>query len=203
GARARGTRKGHRGEPFIHTPNLDRLAAESALFERFYCASYPTIPCRYDLFAGRYGFPTRGWQPLAPDDRVLAELVREHGFLSMLIYDTSMLGDDDYNYTRDFAGVLFQRGQHADRYNVDPLDPPLPAAPHQLKKGAGTKLYRRTAADRRYERDWMHGRTLSATFDWLERNRIRDNFVFWVDMWDPHEPFDAPAFDLERYADPS
>jgi arylsulfatase A-like enzyme len=195
-------RDGHRGEPFIHTPNLDRLAAESALFERFYCASYPTIPCRYDLFAGRYGFPTRGWQPLAPDDRVLAGLIRERGFLPMLIYDTPMLGDDDYNYTRDFAGVLFQRGQHADRYNVDPLDPPLPAAPHQLKNVAATKLYLRNTADRRYERDWMHGRTLSATFDWLERNRTRDDFVLWVDMWDPHEPFDAPAFDLERYADP-
>ena len=51
------TRPGHAGEPFIRTPNLDRLAAKSALFERFYCASYPTIPCRYDLFTGRFGFP--------------------------------------------------------------------------------------------------------------------------------------------------
>ena len=51
-------RAGHDGEPFIHTPNLDRLAAESALFDRFYCGSYPTVPCRYDLFCGRYGFPS-------------------------------------------------------------------------------------------------------------------------------------------------
>jgi arylsulfatase A-like enzyme len=27
--------------------------------------------------------------------------------------------------------------------------------------------------------------------------------VLYVDMWDPHEPFDAPEFDLARYADPS
>ena len=39
--------------------------------------------------------------------------------------------------------------------------------------------------------------------DWLERNRTREDFVLWVDMWDPHEPFDAPAFDIERYADPA
>jgi arylsulfatase A-like enzyme len=25
----------------------------------------------------------------------------------------------------------------------------------------------------------------------------------YVDMWDPHEPFDAPSFDLARYADPA
>jgi arylsulfatase A-like enzyme len=197
------TRDGHPGEPFIATPSLDRLAAESSLFDRFYCASYPTIPCRYDLFAGRYGFPTRGWQPLEPDDLVLSELVRARGYLPMLIYDTPMLGDDSYNYTRGFAGFLFQRGQHADRYNVDPIEPHVPAAPHKLKNVASTKLYLRNTADRVYERDWLHGRTLSTTFDWLERNRTRDNFVLWVDMWDPHEPFDAPAFDLERYADPS
>ncbi|MGH2460088.1 MAG: sulfatase family protein [Chloroflexota bacterium] len=195
-------RPGHLGEPFIHTPSLDRLAAESARFDRFYCASYPTIPCRYDLFAGRFGFPTRGWQPLEPGDVVLSEIVRPHGFLPMLIYDTPMLGNDAYDYTRGFAGVDFRRGQHGDRYNVDPIDPPLPAAPHKLKNVAATRLYLRNTADRVYERDWMHGRTMSATLDWLERNRSRDNFALWVDMWDPHEPFDAPAFDLERYADP-
>jgi arylsulfatase A-like enzyme len=133
----------------------------------------------------------------------MSELVRDRGFVPVLIHDTPMLGDDSYNYTRGFAGVLFQRGQHADRYNVDPIDPPLPAAPHKLKNLAATRLYLRNTADRVYERDWMHGRTLSTTFDWLERNRNRDNFVLWVDMWDPHEPFDAPTFDLECYADPA
>src|SRR5579859_2195804 len=195
-------RPGHAGEPFIATPNLDRLAGESAAFDRFYCGSYPTIPCRYDLFAGRYGFPTRGWQPLEPDDLVLSEIVRGRGFVPALIYDTPMLGDDSYNYTRGFSSVLFQRGQHADRYNVDPFDPPLPAAPYKLKNVASTKLYLRNTAHRVYERDWMHGRTLSTTFDWLERNRSRENFLLWVDLWDPHEPFDAPAYDLERYSDP-
>lgn len=196
-------RPGHPGEPFIQTPNLDRLAAESARFDRFYCASYPTIPCRYDLFTGRYGFPTRGWQPLEPNDVVLAEIVRPAGFVPMLIYDTPMLGNDAYNYTRGFAGVDFRRGQHGDRYNVDPIAPPLPAAPHKLKSVAATRLYLRNSAERVYERDWMHGKTMSATFDWLERNRRREDFVLWVDMWDPHEPFDAPDFDLARYADPA
>lgn len=196
-------RPGHASEPFIHTPNLDRLAAESALFERFYCASYPTVPCRFDCFAGRYGFPTRGWQPLEPDDVVLSEIVGARGAVPMLIYDTPMLGNDSYNYTRGFAGYDFIRGQHADRYNVDPIDPPLPAAPHKLKNVAATRLYLRNCAERRSERDWMCAKTAARAIDWLERNRARDNFVLWVDMWDPHEPFDPPAFDLARYADPS
>src|SRR5579871_5904319 len=109
GAPAPWTRDGHPSEPFVYTPNLDRLAAESAAFDRFYCASYPTIPCRYDLFTGRYGFPSRGWQPLEPDDVVLSEVVRARGFVPVLIHDTPMLGDDSYNFTRGFAGVLFER----------------------------------------------------------------------------------------------
>ena len=196
-------RPGHAGEPFIQTPNLNRLADESARFERFYCASYPTIPCRFDCFSGRFGFPTRGWQPLEADDVVLAEVVAEHGYVPMLIYDTPMLGNDSYNYTRGFAGYDFIRGQHADRYNVDPIDPPLPAAPHKLNNVYRTKLYLRNTANRRSERDWMCAKTIATATDWLERNRRREDFVLWVDMWDPHEPFDAPSFDLARYADPS
>lgn len=197
------TRPGHEGEPFILTPNLDRLAAESAVFDRFYCFSYPTIPCRYDQFTGRYGFPFRGWQPLEPEDVVLPEIVRRHGYLPMLIFDTPPLGNDDYNFTRGFAGWWWVRGQHQDRYVTDPIPVTLPAAPHKLKNPEATRLYLRNTAERRYERDWMCGRTLSAAMDWLERNYQRDGFVLWIDMWDPHEPFDAPTFDVARYADPT
>lgn len=197
------------GEPFIRTPSLDRLAGEAAVFERFYVSSYPTIPCRTDLFTGRYSFPHRPWQPLEPADVVLSEIVRRAGFLPVLFFDTPALGHDDFNFTRGFAGWQWIRGQHADRLNVDPIDPPLPAAPHKLKGMPQTKLYLRNAADRVYERDWMCAKTLTAAMDWLERNRERGRpggppgFVMYVDMWDPHEPFDAPAFDVQRYADPT
>ena len=184
-------------------PAEARLASQSALFDRFYCASYPTIPCRYDQLTGRYGFPVRGWQPLEPDDVILSELVRAAGHTPMLIFDTPPLGNDDYNYTRGFAGWWWVRGQHADRYVTAPIDVTLPAAPHKLKNTTATRLYLRNTADRRYERDWMCGRTLSAAIDWLESNYKLDGFVLWIDMWDPHEPFDAPEFDLARYVDPT
>jgi arylsulfatase A-like enzyme len=196
------------GEPFIQTPSLDRLAREAALFERFYVSSYPTIPCRTDLFTGRYSFPHRPWQPLEPGDVVLSELARRAGYLPVLFFDTPPLGNDDGNFTRGFAGWQWVRGQHADRWNVDPFDPPLPAAPYKLKGTPQTRLYLRNTHDRVYERDWMCARTLSAAMDWLERNHTRGRpggppgFVMYVDMWDPHEPFDAPPFDVARYADP-
>jgi len=48
------------GNPEIKTPNLDRFAEHSAVFEQYYIASYPTVPNRWDLTTGRFGFPFRG-----------------------------------------------------------------------------------------------------------------------------------------------
>ncbi len=56
------------GSEFIHTPALDQLASESLMFDNFYAGSYPTIPTRYDLWTGSFGFPHRPWAPLDPDD---------------------------------------------------------------------------------------------------------------------------------------
>lgn len=106
-------------------------------------------------------------------------------------------------FTRGFAGWKWIRGQHADRYNVDPIDIPLPAARHKLRQASfqrpqATQLYLRNTASRVYERDWMCARTISASIDWLERNHRRGRpggppgFVLYIDMSDPHEPFDAP-----------
>ncbi|MDP6822883.1 MAG: sulfatase-like hydrolase/transferase [Dehalococcoidia bacterium] len=41
------------GNDWIQTPNFDRLASESAVFDRAYIAFYPTIPNRWDLATGR------------------------------------------------------------------------------------------------------------------------------------------------------
>lgn len=197
------TRTGHEDEPFIDTPNLDRLAAESALFDRFYLSSYPTVPCRSDLFTGTYGFPHRGWQPLEPDDVILSELVSSHGHVPAMIFDTPMLVADSYNYSRGFAGWDFVRGQHSDRWDVDPVVMTMPAAARKLKSVPATQRYLRNTRFRSGEQDWMCAQTVTHSIDWLERNKTRDNFLLWIDMWDPHEPFDAPAADLARYADPS
>lgn len=42
------------GNPFIHTPNLDRMAREGALFHRCYCNSPVCMPSRQSLLSGTY-----------------------------------------------------------------------------------------------------------------------------------------------------
>ena len=45
------------GNTKIRTPNLDKFAQMSVVFDRAYCGSFPTIPSRTDLFTGKWTFP--------------------------------------------------------------------------------------------------------------------------------------------------
>ena len=51
------------GNPFIKTPNLDRLAARGALFENTYCASPLCVPARAAIATGRYPHETGYEEP--------------------------------------------------------------------------------------------------------------------------------------------
>lgn len=191
------------GTPWIHTPNLDQFAQRSILFDQYYIASYPTVPARWDLCTGRYGFPFRGWQPLGPDDVTLAQNLAQHGVHTQMIWDTPMLGTHDYNYTRGFKGLDFVRGQKGDWWITDPTLPVRqPAQPHKVKNMTSLDSYLRNHFHRQYEREYCSPRTISAAMDWLETNHRHDSFFLWIDMWDPHEPFDCPPYDYARYADP-
>ena len=46
------------------TPHIDRFAQEALLFNQAYTGSFPTLPCRRDLFTGRWGHPFHTWNAL-------------------------------------------------------------------------------------------------------------------------------------------
>ena len=192
------------GNQRIRTPNLDRFAQESIVFDRAYITSYATLPNRWDTINGRYGFPFRGWQPLDPSDTPLAEILAGNGYTPVLIYDTPMLGVDDFNYTRGYQAFNFVRGQHFDPYTSDmSASLRLPAQAHKMFSPSRMKEYFRNTANRRHERQHMVARTVSEAIEWLEVNNRLERFLLWVDMWDPHEPFDPPSYDWDRYRDRS
>lgn len=192
------------GNAWIHTPNLDSFAQRAAIFDQYYIASYPTVPARWDLCTGRHGFPFRGWQPLAAEDVTLAQILAQYDVHTQMIWDTPMLGTHDYNYTRGFKGLEFVRGQKGDGWITTPTLPiRQPAQPHKIKSTTSLDSYLRNHFTREYERQYCSPRTLSAAMDWIEGNTGHDAFFLWIDMWDPHEPFDCPPYDYTRYADPT
>ena len=188
------------GSRDIRTPNIDRLARESAVFDRNYIASYPTVPNRLDIWTGKYNFPFKGWEPLDPKDVTLPEVLSKHGVTTALVFDTPML--EKFDFDRGFSGLWHIRGHHVDRACTDPNIPiSLPAAPHKLKHLQRTRQYLRNRAWWRYEKDYIAPRTFEKAIEWLERNYTHDKFFLTVDTWDPHEPFDPPLHYLRMYAD--
>ena len=192
------------GNPWIKTPYLDEFARRSAIFDQYYIASYPTVPNRWDMAVGRYGFPTHAWEPLRQGEVTWAQYLARKGTHTQMIWDTPMLAMHDYNYTRGFQGVEFVHAQKGDPWITTPSLPVrMPAQPHKIKSPKSLDNYLRNHYGRRYEREYCVARTMSAAMDWLETNHDQESFFLYVDMWDPHEPFDAPWYDVALYADPS
>ncbi|HIE19173.1 TPA: sulfatase, partial [Candidatus Bathyarchaeota archaeon] len=99
------------GNDWIHTEHLDRFAGNSVIFDRAYVASFPTIPHRHDLFTGRYTFIYSMWAPLPRDEIIISQLLRQAGYVTMLIVDTPHMIRDAHYFDRGFDAWWWIRGQ--------------------------------------------------------------------------------------------
>jgi len=188
------------GNSWIHTPNLDQLAAESVLFDRAYAGSFPTVPNRRDVLTGRYTFTYSDWAPLPPGELVLADVMGRAGYTTMMIADTPHILAHGFNYQRGFGGWEWIRGQENDRWRTSPRDPRLPCAPEKLRLPEDSvKQYLRNVSDRRNEEDYFAPRTMTRAMRWLEENRDCQPFLLYVDTFDPHEPWDPPRWYVDLY----
>ena len=182
----------------VLTPNLDRLARESASFDNFRLCSFPTILNRMDVFSGRYTFPLLGWGPLPYQFPVLAEVFKHHGFNTALIADNPHLMKEHFGFGRGFDFVKDVPGQMDDHFqpaSTPAIELPCPAEkleprPNRLER------YRRNA--------WWYRQQGTNTTETLGREALRwlesppSNFFLWIDAFDPHEPWEAP----QRYREP-
>ncbi len=188
------------GNNWIRTPNIDNLAKESVVFDKAYTASFPTVPNRRDLVTGRFTFTYSDWSPLPREEVVLADILKEAGYVTMLIDDTPHILKDGYHFDRGFDGWIWIRGQENDRYSTDPIDYSFPCDPNKLRSPEVTvKQYLRNVSQRRYESDYFVAQTMTEAAKWLERNRKHEKFFLYVDTFDPHEPWDPPGWYVHLY----
>ena len=189
------------GNPWISTPNIDRLSAKSAVFDRAYAASFPTVPHRHDVFTGRYTFTHAKWAPLPRDETILAEELGKAGFTSMMILDEPHIVENGFYFDRGFDGWEWIRGQESDRWCTTPPYPDFNADHGKIRNAEGMiRRHQRNIAWRRHEEDTFVARTMSTACRWLERNYDQhDAFFLYVDTFDPHEPWDAPRWFVDMY----
>ena len=165
------------GNESIRTPNLDRLAEQSVVFDRHLISSFPTMPARADFLTGSFSFTFMGWEPLPSGVKTLPAFLSEAGYLTMGVVDTPFFIRGGYAYDRDFDDFIWVRGQGDD------------TRPHER---ADARLTWRSEDDR------LVARTMAAADRWLERH-YKERFFLYVDTWDPHEPWDPPDYYTELY----
>ena len=165
------------GNAAIRTPYLDSFARSAVMFDHHVISSFPTMPARADILTGTFSYTHMGWEPLPAHLPTLPGLLSRAGYLSMGIVDTPFFIRNGYSYDRGFDDFIWVRGQGDD------------TRPHERSD------YRATWT---CEADRLVARTVSAAENWLERH-YKEAFFLYVDTWDPHEPWDAPAYYTALY----
>jgi arylsulfatase A-like enzyme len=187
------------------TPNIDRFAAQSVIFENAYPEAFPTIPVRTALMTGQRTLPFRPWQPLESTDVTVAELLRRHDYVCGLISDTYHYRAPGMNFHRRFNAQRWVRGQEYDPYESGPAQRQVEDYVNDnytpLWRGRIAQFLANTDAFAQPQ-DWFAPQVIDESCRWLERNRSHQNVFLWMDSFDPHEPWDPPK-QFDRYTDPN
>ena len=195
------------GNNWIKTPNLDKLASESAVFDYCYAEGLPTIPTRTTFFTGRFTFPFRGWQRLEPTDILLAEVLWNKGYTNALITDVYHMHKPTMAFERGFDFTQHIRGHEADPWVLDEsieVDVDRYHKAHGNDKSVRAQIaqYLRNIHWWRGEEDTFVARCVNGAAKWLEEQPKKDNLFLWLDCFDPHEPWDPPEPYRSMYVDP-
>jgi len=198
------------------TPNLDDFYDRAVAFEGAYGEGQPTLQMRRAFFTGRRTFPwvhnfdrrghwhhQPGWHEIPPHQDTLAEILTRRGYYTGLVADVYHMFKPTMNYSRGFATLDFIRGQESD--NWKPCRPELieeqmrrhVREPIGWKRHATLVQYLSNMVGRESEDDYLCARVATSACEWLDAAHRNDPFLLWVEMFDPHEPWDPPT----KYAD--
>jgi arylsulfatase A len=174
---------GFTGNQQLDTPNLDRLAAQSVRFERFYvnplCA-----PTRAALLTGRYAMRggvqgvSRGEETMRAEEITLAEVLREAG------WQTGLFGKwhngENFPYAPNGQGFGEALGFNLGHWN-NYFDT-------TLRHNAGWK---KTTG-------WLGDVLTEAALTFIGQNRAQP-WLCWLAYHSPHSPFQCPDALFAKY----
>jgi len=162
---------GAAGNPQIHTPNLDRLAREGALFARAYAAQPVCSPNRAAILTGLYPH-SAGVQenngPLPTTSRIMSQM------LEPTRYDCGYFG----------------------KWHLERRDPSFKTFPEYPKDGRGNNHYFGDGPRRRYAVDVI----TEDAVRFLRQMRTTP-FYAYVSYYPPHPPYSVPQPYIDRYKD--
>ena len=192
------------GNQDVKTPNIDRLAEDSAVYTNSFC-SYPVCtPSRYSLLSGTYGHQHLGWtnhSTLVPGLETFPSVLRANG------YSTKAVGK--MHFTPTYLDVGFSDmelaeqngpGRFDDDYHryllgkglVDKTD--LTDQEFEFREQAPSEYWETFGAmesglaEKDHSTTWIADRAVETLQTWTE-----EGHCMMVGFIKPHHPFDPPA----------
>ena len=188
------------GPTVVRTPNLDRFAQQSFVFDNALLGSFPTLPNRLDIMSGRFCHIDHEWCPLPAKTVTLQQILSASGVTTHAIYDNPHLTEMGYFYERGFGSWDWVRGQETDLWKSVGRDLVMPANRHQY--ASRDFILQRHMANTewwKHEEDRFAPRSVQAACKWLDENQDQESFFLYLDLFDPHEPWDAPRKYVDWY----
>lgn len=188
------------GHPTVKTPNIDRLAAEGVRFE--YCISSAplTLVSHSTMLTGSYqyvhGARDNGAFFLAPENRTLAEILKEQGYATHAEVATTIL-DAKFGLDQGFDSYG-DVGTHV--YTEDGL----PGAPGvDLPVPEEDVGPRRAVGETQYDLERRAGDVMARGVELLREQASGDApFFLFLHCYDPHWPRESPEPYASQYTDP-
>lgn len=181
------------------TPNFDRLAEKSAVFDNHYIGSMPCMPARRDIHTGRLNFLHRSWGPLEPFDDSFVVKMRENGVYTHLTSDHVHYWEDGgATYHNRYNTWDCIRGQEDDCWAamVNPPVEEFRKQYHERQFGgerANVRIQGMINETRiKAEADFPLTKCFDSALDFLDQNGAEDDWLLHLECFDPHEPFTAP-----------
>ncbi len=160
------------------SPNIDRIAAEGAVFENYYCSDAPCLPSRAALMSGQFGIHTGqvGHDGTAAD--------RRHDGSTRSFSDSLRQLSLPNTLARAGCAKRTYVGGFGERHSSYSFYAGFNEICDTGKRGVESAE-----------------EVTPTALDWLERNGTDDHWFLHVNYWDPHTPYRAPADFGNPFAD--
>ncbi|MDA0304675.1 MAG: sulfatase-like hydrolase/transferase [Proteobacteria bacterium] len=185
------------GHDFIHTPNIDALAAGGTRFDAAYTNCPVCVPARASFATGRYVHDIGAWdnaQAFDGTDTNWHAVLRDRGHQTVSIGKLHFRsGEDDNGFADEQIAMHIIDGKGDLLGLIRDDDTPVRGASWKMAKlaGAGESMYTR------YDRD-----IAAAAQSWIyeEAPKYQDKpWVLFVSLVAPHFPLTAPSEHFYRY----
>jgi Arylsulfatase A and related enzymes len=165
------------GYPRHTSPNIDRIAAEGVRFDRYYTSDAPCFPSRTALMTGRFGIHNG--------------VVGHGGTAADVRHEGESREFRDRLAAESFPALFRQAGMRT------ALVSPFGERHSAWTFYAGFNEIYNTGKGGMESAEEV----TPVVLDWMERNAEQDNWMLYVNYWDPHTPYRAPEAFGNPFAD--